>query len=664
MSRGSRFGTQAGSRCGRDPRPIARWSGMSNDVPMTHQWRPWAIPALTCAAVVAGGIMTVRSPLLDPTYLALDVVVGVSFPLVGTLIVARDKVLGRLFWVSGAGLAAQALAGGYAAQALPGAGFAAWVANWVFFLGFGPLFFLPILLPDGRPPSPRWRPVLVALAAGLAVLQVMLMFRDRTWLWGHEEPNPFGFVPTPLLTVVMGTLISAMAVVGAAAMAVRVRRAENRPQLLPVLAAAVAIAVASVLDAMWPYSAWAWVNVLAIPLLPAAVAVSIFRYRLFDIELLVRRTVVYVLVTGVLLVAYVVTVATVRTLLGWDGSLPAAAVVAVAFAPLRTWVQGVVSRLLFGDRGDPASALSQLGQRLESSAEAARLLDDAAETVARTLRLPSVAVLATDGRAVSAYGGVPAQGVRLALTSGGRHEGDLLAAPRYPGETLSPTDLAVLGELSRHLAVGLTAVRLAGEVQSSRERLVLAREEERRRLRRDLHDGLGPGLAAIGMRLYALAKRSGSAELTQIRQLTQDLVTDVRRIVHDLRPAVLDELGLAGALDDLALDLDGNAVVSVEIAQPLPELPAAVEVAAFRIAQEALANAVKHASARRITVVVRPVAEGLLLRVADDGRGLPEPLVEGMGSATMRERAAELGGSFHRKSRPGEGTTVEAILPS
>ncbi|MBO3752436.1 hypothetical protein J5X84_40810 [Streptosporangiaceae bacterium NEAU-GS5] len=642
---------------------------------MTQQWRRWIVPVLSWAAVAAGAAMALHGAVADPTYLLLDVVAGVTFPLVGTLIVTRGRALGLLFWLSGLGLAAQALAGGYAALAygpagiggvpsLPGAEAAAWVANWVFFLGFGPLFLLPILLPDGRPPSPRWRPVVAMLVAGLAVVQVLLMFRDLTWLWGREVPSRFGSVSTPLLAYAMGLVISLLAVAGVAALAVRVRRAENRRQLLPVLAAAVLIAVSAVLNGVWPDSVWKWLDVPAVALLPAAVAVSILRYRLFDIELAIRRTVVYVLVTGLLLGAYLITVATVRTLLGWDGSLPAAAVVAVAFAPVRTAVQGLVSRLLFGDRGDPAAALSHLGLRLEASAEPARLLDGAAETIARTLRLPAVAVLGADETVLSVFGEVPSQGVRLPLTSGGERQGELLAGPRSPGEALSRTDLAVLGDLSRHLAVGVTAVRLAREVQVSRERLVLAREEERRRLRRDLHDGLGPGLAAIGMRLDALAAGGPlSGDLREVRHFIRELVADVRRIVHDLRPSTLDELGLGGALEDLALDLEGSGSVSVEVIEPLPELPAAIEVAAYRIVQEALANAVAHAGAGRINVTLLGVPGGLLLRVCDDGRGLPDPLMEGMGSATMRERAAELGGSFRRESGPHGGTTVEAILP-
>ncbi|GAA2871628.1 hypothetical protein GCM10010517_31920 [Streptosporangium fragile] len=623
-------------------------------------------------AVTAGVAMTVRQPVRDVAYLTLDAVVGVTFPLLGALIATRRprNPLGWLFCLAGAGLAAQALAGGYAVygetHGWAATGWAAWTANWVFFLGFGPLFLVPVLLPDGRPPSPRWRPALVTLILALAVLQVLLMFRDRTWLWGHEEPSRFGFIPTPILTVFTGVVISVLAFVGVGALAVRIRRAEDRRQLLPVLAAAVVIALSSAATSVWNDPVWAWLDVLSLPLLPAATAVSIFRYRLFDIELLFRRTVVYALVTTLLLGAYLVTVATVRTLLGWNGDLLATAVVAVAFTPARAAVQRVVGRVLFGDRGDPTAALSRLGQRLEASAEPTRLLDGAAETVARTLRLPSVAVLAADGTPVSVFGGVPRQGVRLALQSGGREEGELRAAHRSPDEELSRADLAVLGDLVPHLAVALAAVRLAGEVQVSRERLVLAREEERRRLRRDLHDGLGPGLAAIGVRLDLIAAGAPAPlrePLAEVRGLTRELVGDVRRVVHDLRPSALDELGLDGALEDLTLDLDGEVSVSVEVVRPLPDLPAAVEVAAYRIAQEALTNAVKHAGASRIEVTVRAGEASLLLRIRDDGRGLPAGLVEGVGSSSMRERAAELGGTLTRTSGPAGGTTVEAVLP-
>ncbi|WP_214105046.1 sensor histidine kinase [Acrocarpospora catenulata] len=642
----------------------------------------WAIPLLCAAAVAGGVVLTLQVPGADLAYLSLDVVVGLTYPLIGALIVTRlpKHPVGWLFCVGGAGMALQALAGGYAAygepRGWPGTDFSAWTINWVFFTGFGPLLLLPLLLPDGRLPSPRWRPVIIVLAGGMAVLELLLMFRDRVWVWGRERPNPIGFVPTELAAVVFAAVIVVLGVAGVAALAVRLKKADpdgdQRRRLIPVFGAAAAIAAALVADSSMPPESpvGVWLMGVALPLLPAATAISIFRYRLFEIEVLIRRTVVYALVTAVLLAVYVGVVATAHELfrLG-EGALEpvlGTAVVAIAFAPVRDLAQRAVGRLLFGNRSDPAAALSRLGQRLEASADPTRLLDGAADTIARTLRLPAVAVLAADGAPLSVVGAVPVDGVRLPLMAGGRREGELLAAPRSPGEALSRADLAVLDDLARHLAVAVAAVRLTREVQASREGLVIAREEERWRLRRDLHDGLGPGLAAIGVRLDLIEAKAPEAlrePLADVRELTQGLMGHVRRIVHDLRPPALDELGLAGALEDLALDAEGSPEIAVSSPDRLPELPAAVEVAAYRIAQEALANALRHAEASRIEILVQAGPRRLVLQVRDDGRGLPEPLVEGVGSGSMRERAAELGGTLERRSPRGDGTVVTAVLP-
>ncbi|BDZ44408.1 sensor histidine kinase [Naasia aerilata] len=195
----------------------------------------------------------------------------------------------------------------------------------------------------------------------------------------------------------------------------------------------------------------------------------------------------------------------------------------------------------------------------------------------------------------------------------------------------------------------------------------MAREEERRFLRRELHDGLGPGLAAIGLRLDVIAAKAPpelAPSVAGVRDLTQSLVADVRRMVHDLRPAALDELGLVGALEDLALGPERGPDISVRTPDgPLPGLSAAVEVAAYRIVQEALTNALKHAQAREVVITASARGDRLRLQVADDGRGLPEEIREGVGSGSMRERAVELGGELVRRPRAEGGTMVEAELP-
>jgi two-component system NarL family sensor kinase len=205
---------------------------------------------------------------------------------------------------------------------------------------------------------------------------------------------------------------------------------------------------------------------------------------------------------------------------------------------------------------------------------------------------------------------------------------------------------------------------------------VTAREEERRRLRRDLHDGLGLALAVVAMRLEGAAElisRDPAAARDLVLELsaeTGEAITDIRRVVYGLRPPQLDELGLVGAIEDRVARVSKERVngspagirVTVESPPELPPLPAAVEVAAYRIVQEALANVVVHSGAGSCTISMESES-GLRLQVRDDGSGLPAEHAAGVGLNSMRERAAELGGSFEVSRADGGGTVVRAHLP-
>ena len=637
---------------------------------LTPSSRPWGAPIAALALVVLGASLAVGADAPDLAYLVLDVCVGLSCAVVGALLLSRRPGLsiGRLFTFAGLGLALQAATGGWAVAAHRGGwrgeGFAFWVTNWVFLIGLGPLLLVPLFLPDGRLPSARWRPVAGTLVVLEAVLVVVLSLREEAWAWGIEIANPVGFVSTDrVVAPLFGAVIIACSATGATAMVLRLRRDEtDRRQMYPLLGAALAVAVALTFDSLLPAheQVGLWLVTLALTLLPVSVAFAVLRHRLFEVEVVVRRTLVYGVASALLLGAYVGVVALL------DVPVLAAALVAVAFAPVRDLVQRALSRFLFGDRGDPATALSAFSRRLEDASETP--LADAARTLAVTLRLPGAAVLDEAGRTISAYGAV--QGATaVPLVASGRTEGTLLAQRRSPEEPLSPADLAVLGELARPLALAMSARRLDAEVRRSRELLVSAREEERRRLRRELHDGFGPSLAAIGMELdlaLALSPAAtddvGRTATARARQLTGTLIADVRRIVHELRPAALDELGLVGALEDLALTPGAGPRITVT-ADPVPELPAAVEVAAFRIVQEAIANAVRHAGAHTVTVRLAVGPRVLAVEVADDGHGVRAGAREGVGTGSMRDRAAEVGGRFDRRSAPGGGTIVRAELP-
>jgi signal transduction histidine kinase len=344
---------------------------------------------------------------------------------------------------------------------------------------------------------------------------------------------------------------------------------------------------------------------------------------------------------------------------GTIGGAVAVVVVAVASAPLYTWVRRRAERWVYGYRSDPAEALRRLGARIES-VDPLQLVETITAAVAEAVKVDRVWI--------DAGGSRPAAGpsVRIPLVHRGASIGDLVV--QVPsGRTLSAADLALLDDLARQVAVTVRAAQLATELQASRARIVAAREEERKRLRRDLHDGLGPTLAAVVLKLGAAQSRRDEEErnaiLTEISQETRSAIAEVRRLVDDLRPPAIDEVGLVGAIRQRAATLSSDALrFSVVGPDDVPPLPAAVEVAAFRIASEAIANVAKHSGARACTVAVG-IDEHLELTVTDDGVGGATPTSSGVGWTSMTERAAELGGSCTISDRHGGGLQVRALLP-
>lgn len=401
--------------------------------------------------------------------------------------------------------------------------------------------------------------------------------------------------------------------------------------------------------------------------------VAVLHYRLWDFDVVLRRSLVFAALTAALAAGYLGLVAAADAVFPRGGawsSVAAALVVAGVVAPLRSWLQRGVDHLLYGDRSEPDAAVARLGRRLGTTADADELLPEVAGVIAASLRVPYVAVAVLDdgGLRLSAEYGRDVCGTEsIRLTANGEAVGRLVVGRREPGVALDHRDLRLLDDLARQAAVAVDTVQRGEELQRSRQRLVGAREEERRRLRRDLHDGLGPALAAITLQLDEAAELVDSDPaaarqlLHRLRGGTQDLIADVRRLVYDLRPPTLDELGLVGALRVQAVSLTGRTSFEV-VADPDPvNLPAAVEVALLRIAGEAMTNVARHARARHCVVRLR-VDGRAELDVADDGRGLDGSRI-GVGLASARERAAELGGACSVARRPDGGTVLHAVIP-
>jgi signal transduction histidine kinase len=647
------------------------------------------LTGLALAEVVAASVLAVVAGLsFDDAlngFVLSNGLMGFSFAACGGVIAWHQprNAVGWLFVADGLGHATGALAvpvaqlvhdqgGPEGAQRLA---MTVLMYSWPWSIGL----FLPLallLVPDGGPASPRWRPVLWAVAATspLFVLEMGL---------GPEpvaEGLPAGYLTldrydglAPLWTVseIRTSLAILLAVV---CLVVRYRRGDEvrRRQLLWLVLAAVVV-IALVIP--WSFVSGTPVAVLfAIPLIPLAVTVGIVRAQLLDIRLVLSRAFAWLLLSLAALGAYVVLVGALDTFVSarLGKSALVTVLVALALAPLLPRLQRQVDRWMYGDRGDPARVASRVGAQL-AAADRGGDLSGVADALRDALRLPYVAVTSAKG-VLAESGARPRTVSELPLSYGGDVVGSLVVGLRAGEHRLGTTDRATLDVVATSLAVAVRAIALTADLAGSRERLVVAREEERRRIRQDLHDGLGPTLTGVALSADAAANLLSSdpararSLLDGLRRDTRAALIDVRRIVDDLRPPALDELGLLGALrqraDQLAWRADGQAItVRLQAPDELPALPAAVEVAAYRIATEALTNVARHAAAGCAVVEVR-CAETLVVEVTDDGgsgAGSSAPWAPGVGLTGMRERASELGGLFEAGPSAGGGRVYVSI---
>jgi len=627
---------------------------------------------------------------------------------VGGLILSRHprNIIGWLFIATSFLAGLSALNDGYAAYQslnasgeIPGLAWIDWIRRWAWMpISLLPTMFVFLHFPYGRYPGRRW--ALVAWCAYLGLLGTVLSLAFHPGsIWDLPSPNRFRIPGAGTLfetTLYLSMAILSIGFLGSLlALGLRFRRSkgiEREQMKWLVFAVAVYISgsiLAAAAPAVFPISEalaselLLLVTSLGVATIVVAVGVAILRYRLYDIDLVINRTLVYGALTAIVFSVYLLVVGGLGLLFQASGnlgqSLVGVGIVAVVVQPVRDQLQRAVNRLMYGARDDPYAALSQLGQRLENTLAPDKVLSTIVETVAQSLKLPYAAILldvpadsANPGNASSilaSHGTPTEERLSVPLAYQGENVGALLVGPRR-GEGFSTADRRLLDDLARQAGVTVHAVRLTTELQRSRERLVSTREEERRRLRRDLHDGLGSQLAALHLQIDTLRKLIPTEPTTaqeialELRDEIHEAVSDIRRLVYELRPPALDELGLAGAIRALAAQCSSNdgLQVTVEAPEPLPPLSAAVEVAVYRIAQEALTNVVHHARARRCVIHIG-LNQDLLLEIIDDGQGVPDQPHLGAGLRSMRERAEELGGRCMVRNTQPHGTQISVQLP-
>lgn len=518
------------------------------------------------------------------------------------------------------------------------------------------------LYPDGRLPGKWWRWPVGAVIFGI----VLLIGQPRHQRETYIAVVLLALIAPAILTIAIGT-------------AIRWRRSvyPYRQQLAWYLTCSlVSAALTALAWTVPPYVLGSGVprEVLAadpLLLIPIGVAVGVLRYRLLGIRTLLRRGLVYGGLTVLVFLVHLLVTAFVGSVLrGSPQGVLAAAVVAVSLAPARDWLQRAADRAVYGAGHDPLRALVDLGDSV-AGAEQRDLLPIAVASVAAAVHSPG-AVLTAGERILARIGDPPVAGMCLPLRFAGAQVAELRIAELPAGEHYTVAEQRLLAALASQLAVVVRAVELGEALAAERSRVVNATRTERDRLRRDLHDSLGPSLTGMGYGLEALAEhlagdRRSFGLVSRLHEEIGIAVGEVRRLIDGLRPSVLDTMTLDAAIRRHADTLAGVLSIDVSV-DDLPTLTPEVETAAYRIAAEALTNAARHAGARWLCVTLTGTTD-LRLTIADDGHGFaPGPGrsgsdAGGLGLISMRSRAESVGGSFSVMSSE-RGTTIAVILPS
>ena len=543
-----------------------------------------------------------------------------------------------------------------------------------------PATLLLNLYPDGRVAAPFWRWVNRVTVAAMGIATIAVGTSLSNIRQDLTTGRPVVTLPAAIgnALAIAGVLVligCALVSIGGAIWRTSRARAPQRQQLLLLLVTSAIVLV------LTPLNEPGWLFDVGLVAVPAAVAVGVLRYRLLGVEVVIRRTLQFAVLTLLVVAVYAAATAAMSALVseGVGSRVVAAAAVALVLLPLRDRLQGWVDRLVYGARRDPLSAIRRVGASV--SAGSADPLPAVVASVADAVRARFVAITGTDGT-VLAQTGAPAAAGQLAypLTVVGERVGELIICPARGERALAPADARVVTALAAPVAAVVHATQLTHRLATAHERTLAAHEralaaaqQERSRIRRDLHDGLGPSLSgvALGLEAAQAALPVGAhtaAELTaRMRTEIAAAVEEVRRIIDELRPAALEDVGLVQALQERSASLMARSasglVIQVYAAEPLADLPERVEVAAFRIAEEAMTNVVRHARASLCEVRLE-TCDALVLSVSDDGVGLPaQPRPDGVGLTSIRQRAAELGGQCAIGPAEPAGVIVSVRLP-
>jgi two-component system, NarL family, sensor kinase len=622
---------------------------------------------LAVVAVVGAWLCGLDRETLWSSFLITNTAIGLSAAPCGLLIsrAKPDNPIGWLFLIWGIAplltAAATPLMIYGAGHEWPQFALRLLVTIYMFSWSWGVFCCLPLILqlfPTGKPVSRHWT-VLCWLTVGSA-------FLGNIFVGPTPEAGASSFLVAPWWAVterITAMVTPLIILASVASLIVRfIRGSETiRQQVMWLLAAVLLVILINVPIWFAIPSGQTILLLLSFPLIPAAVTIAVLRHGLYDVRIVLSRVVVYAVLTAGVIAMYFGLVAVLdRVLRGAGAPVVAALAIALAFNPVRVRLQRVVDRAVYGTRRDPVAAVSAVGQRLAGDD-----LGGVADALRESLRLSYVAVQTADGSMIES-GEMTTTSQNWPLDYDGKKVGNLVVGPRQGERRLSRADQKVIDLLAAPLAIVMHAQLLTEDLKASRERVIDAAEEERTRLRRELHDSLGPLLTGAAFKADSIAlaaqnrpERAESLAIDLADQLRQS-VEAVRQLAYGLRPAALDELGLVGALREEGSRFSPIKVI-VDAPESMPALPSAVEVAAYRIAAEALTNVVRHSDAKLASVRLAAEDGTLEMIITDDG-STTAPWSPGLGLASIKTRATEVGGACEA-GPTAEGGRVVAVLP-
>ena len=684
-----------------------------------------AVGAFVVALLVAGAVLSVANHAWDDHDMRLlypiEGLAAIAFLISGSLIARRDpeNPIGWIFLLISLGWAAQPFTTEYgiyglvtASGSVPWPAAAIAISEQTLGTSLFPMILVLFLFPDGHLVSPRWRPLVWISAAAMTLVTLISLLRphsiadvlsSRMSKIGLVVRDPFGIdalKPLANLGGWFGLMLGILAILSIVSLFVRRRRAsaEQREQLrwLSYLALATVVWIVGFLilnaftdvlngNGIAGYIFWLGVS-LVVPLgIPIACGIAILKYHLYDIDVVINKTVVYGLLAVAITLVYVGIVVGIGTLVGSAGSsnqvlsVAATAIVALAFQPMRSRLQRFANRLVYGKRATPYEVLSEFSDRLGDTYAADDLLPRMSRILAEATGAARADVWLHVGDQLRVEASWPTDLPSLPSVAAAtipldvvpvRHQGELLgglSVERKPGEVLSSNEKKLIHDLAAQAGLVLRNVRLIEEVKASRQRLVAAQDEERRKIERNIHDGAQQQLVALTVKLR-LAEQFADRDVSKTKELLAQLQTDAAGALDDLRdlargiyPPLLADKGLVAALESQARK---SAVPVAVTADGIGRFDQDAEAAVYFCCLEALQNVAKYANATQAMIRLSNGDGNLTFSVSDDGEGFdPASTGYGTGLQGMADRLAALGGLLEIRSTPENGTEVVGTLP-